>query len=152
MNQDQKASGHFHAVRFYDGPDALCQIVGAFLSEGLAKGEPTVVIATPDHTARIEECLRQRAFDVASLKRLGELVILDAHDTLGLFMVDGMPNAALFHEAVGEQITQLRRGRGDSPVRAYGEMVDVLWRDGLEAAAIRLEMLWNQLAKTHEFS
>ena len=152
MNQDQEASGHFHAVRFYDGPDALCKIVGEFLGEGLAQGEPTVVIATPDHTARIEECLRQRAFDVASLKRLGELVTLDAHETLGLFMVDGMPNAALFQEAVGEQITQLRRGRGASPVRAYGEMVDVLWRDGLEAAAIRLEMLWNQLAKTHEFS
>jgi hypothetical protein len=31
-------------------------------------------------------------------------------------------------------------------------MVDVLWQDGLTAAAIRLEMLWNQLAMTHDFS
>ena len=111
MNQEREASGHFHAVRFYDGPDALCKIVGEFLGEGLAQGEPTVVIATPDHTARIEECLRQRALDVASLKRLGELVTLDAHETLGLFMVDGMPNAALFQEAVGEQIMQLDAAR-----------------------------------------
>jgi hypothetical protein len=31
-------------------------------------------------------------------------------------------------------------------------MVDVLWQDGLTAAAIALEMLWNQLAMTHDFS
>jgi hypothetical protein len=36
--------------------------------------------------------------------------------------------------------------------RACGEMVDVLWQDGLRAAAIRLEMHWNQLAMTHDFS
>jgi hypothetical protein len=31
-------------------------------------------------------------------------------------------------------------------------MVDVLWKGGQTAAAIRLEMLWNQLAQTHAFS
>ena len=31
-------------------------------------------------------------------------------------------------------------------------MVDVLWKQGQEAAAIRLEMLWNKLAMTHDFS
>jgi len=31
-------------------------------------------------------------------------------------------------------------------------MVDVLWREGQQDAAIRLEMLWNQLANTRKFS
>ena len=31
-------------------------------------------------------------------------------------------------------------------------MVDLLWKDGLTTAAVRLEMLWNQLARTHDFS
>jgi hypothetical protein len=30
-------------------------------------------------------------------------------------------------------------------------MVDVLWRKGQTAAAIRLETLWNDLSRTHEF-
>jgi hypothetical protein len=30
-------------------------------------------------------------------------------------------------------------------------MVDLLWKDGLEAAAIRVETLWNQLANSHDF-
>ena len=37
-------------------------------------------------------------------------------------------------------------------IRAYGEMVDVLWKAGQTAAAIQLEMLWNQLAQTHQFA
>jgi PAS domain-containing protein len=36
-------------------------------------------------------------------------------------------------------------------VQAYGEMVDVLWRDDECDAAIRLEELWNELAATHRF-
>ena len=37
-------------------------------------------------------------------------------------------------------------------VRAYGEMVDVLWKDGQTLAALRLEELWNDLADRHSFS
>ena len=44
------------------------------------------------------------------------------------------------------------RGRPHCTVRAYGEMVDVLWKDGATAAAIRLEMLWNELAGRHSLS
>jgi hypothetical protein len=31
-------------------------------------------------------------------------------------------------------------------------MVDVLWKDGRDVAAIQLEMLWNRLARSHQFS
>jgi hypothetical protein len=37
-------------------------------------------------------------------------------------------------------------------VRAYGEMVDVLWRAGRQRAAIRLEEFWNELGKLQAFS
>jgi hypothetical protein len=39
----------------------------------------------------------------------------------------------------------------EGTIRAYGEMVNVLWKDGLTAAAIRLETLWNELAKSYDF-
>jgi len=41
---------------------------------------------------------------------------------------------------------------GKGRLRAYGEMVDVLWRDGNSRAAIRLEELWNEAGKEHSFS
>jgi hypothetical protein len=49
-------------------------------------------------------------------------------------------------------IEQACRGREDCVIRAYGEMVDVFWQTGQTAAAIRLEILWNQLAQTHSFA
>jgi hypothetical protein len=37
-------------------------------------------------------------------------------------------------------------------VRAYGEMVDVLWQRGERDAAIRLEEYWNELGRLQTFS
>jgi hypothetical protein len=146
-------SGHFHGVQFYNDPDGLCRIVGGFIGEGLDQGALAVVIATPDHTARIESCLQQRGIDVDALKRDGHLVTLDAGDTLQLFMTDdGMPNPGAFRHTLGQILTDIRRGREHCTIRAYGEMVDLLWKDGREAAAIRVETLWNQLGSTHDFA
>ena len=143
--------GHFHGVRFYNDPDSLCRIVGAFIGEGLEQETLAVIIATPEHTARIESCLRERGIDTEALKRLGDLATFDAHETLQLFMRDGMPNPGAFRRSIGEILTRVRHRRGQRAVRAYGEMVNLLWKDGREAAAIRLETLWNQLAGTHDF-
>jgi hypothetical protein len=145
-------AGHFHGVQFYNDADSLCRIVGAFIGEGLEREALAVVIATPEHTARIEECLRRRGADVDALKRLGHLATFDASETLQLFMRDdGMPNPGAFRRSIGDILTAVRRGREHRAIRAYGEMVNVLWKDGREAAAIRLETLWNQLAGTHDF-
>jgi hypothetical protein len=144
-------AGHFHAVKFYTDPESLCRIVGGFLIEGFARGNPALVIATPPHAALLDRCLRARGHDVDVLKRLGDLVTLDARELLATFMVDGTPNANAFRQSVGGAITQVCRGRDQCTVHAYGEMVNVLWKDGHEAAAIRLEMLWNELANDRAF-
>lgn len=39
-----------------------------------------------------------------------------------------------------------------SPVAIFGEMVAQLWAEGNTKAVLRLEQLWNELAKTHDFS
>ena len=144
-------AGHFHGVQFYNDPEALCRIVGKFIDEGFGQGAMAIVIATPDHAVMIEECLRSLGSDVAALRGRGELVMLDARGTLERFMTDGMPNHSAFRHVIGDILTQASRGREQCTIRAYGEMVDVLWKDGREAAAIRLETLWNQLGTTHDF-
>ena len=144
-------AGHFHRVQFYNDPNALCRIVADFIGEGLGQGIVAVLIATPEHATRIESCLRSRGHDVEALTRAGHLRRFDALETLRLFMVDGMPNAGAFRHAIGTLLTQARHGREHCTIRAYGEMVDLLWKGGHEASAIRLETLWNQLGGTHDF-
>jgi hypothetical protein len=146
------SSGHFHAVRFYENKASLCRTVADFLGEGIALGQPGLVIATPTHRDALLAELRSRHFDVDRVQAAGDLLLLDARDVLGTLMVDGLPDATLFKTHLPAAIDRLCRGRRDRTIRAYGEMVDVLWQDGLTAAAVRLEMLWNQLAMTHDFS
>jgi hypothetical protein len=143
---------HFHAVRFYQDDASLCRIVSAFIGDGLAANQPAVVIATPSHRAGILDELRSLSFDGARLEATGELQLLDAERTLAAFMRHGSPDPVAFGAAVGAVLQRARTVRPDATVRAYGEMVDWLWRRDATDAAIRLEELWNELANSHPFS
>ena len=142
---------HHHAVKFYSDRESLCVTVAGFLSEGLIAGEPALVIATRAHAEAICEHLSGRFIDCPKALKDGSLILLDADDVLDLCMVDGMPDADLFEHNVGVFIQQLVRERGNT-IRAYGEMVDVLWKRHMPEAAIALELLWNKLALQYRFA
>jgi CheY-like chemotaxis protein len=135
---------NFHAVCFYDDAQSLSRTVAGFIGEGLIAGDAAIVIATPTHGAAIHEQLT--ANDVNPWKRIaqGELLFLDAQEVMNSFMVGGVPDTGRFHDTI-RPIMDSVAGRRHSPVRAYGEMVDLFWRNGQEAAAISVEMLWNGL-------
>jgi len=143
------ANTHHHAVQFYRDEDSLFTTVAGFLSEGLVIHQPAVVIATLPHRAAIEEHLCGRLINCAKARRDGDLVMLDAEEMLGQFMIGDKPDAELFEKNVGVIIRQAVEGRGDTVVRAYGEMVDVLWKQGRTEAALALEILWNKLIVRH---
>jgi hypothetical protein len=145
------AGGHFHAVRFYEDDKSLCRIVSGFITEGLALEQPALIIATQPHIDAVVKNLTDGAIDVEKLRKDGELLLLDARQTLATFMVNGQPDPDFFKASATRALQQLGRGRATT-IRAYGEMVDVLWKDGMSAAAIKLEMLWYRLANTHDFS
>jgi hypothetical protein len=143
---------HHHAVQFYGSDASLFETVAGFLAKGLVAGQPAIVIATPEHRVAIEEHLCDRLIDCEAARRNGDLVILDAEETLDLFMVGDEPDADLFEMNVGRVVDQVLSGRGRTTVRAYGEMVDVLWKEGRSQSAIQLEILWNKLALKHNFA
>jgi hypothetical protein len=142
----------YHAVRFYENDRSLAQIVATFLSDGFMTESPGIVVATPAFRGALLRELTARSLDVVQMQRSTDLLLLDAKDTLSTFMVNGEPDAGKFKESICEVITRACRGREDCTVRIFGQMVDVLWSSDKQDAAIRLEMLWNQLAKTEAFS
>jgi KaiC/GvpD/RAD55 family RecA-like ATPase len=144
---------HRHCVKFYENDASLFSTVGEFLCQGLIDGHPAIVIATPEHLRGITESLANHLIDIGKAARTGRLVVLDAEETLKSFMVGDMPDADAFAREVGDVVANsVTASGGRAVVRAYGEMVDILWRDGRHDAAIRLEMLWNRLAAKHQFS
>lgn len=143
---------NYHAVQFYKDDDSLAATAAGFLVDGIAEGQPALVVATAAHTARILAAVKARGLDVDELRRTGELNLFDARKMLSSFMVGSMPDPLLFKSNMGDAIERMCLDRKPGPIRAYGEMVDLLWQDGNADGAIRLEILWNQLASTYEFS
>ena len=153
MDNPSPIHRHHHAVQFYENDNSLFTTVAGFLSQGLIEEHPAVIIATAAHTGAILEQLSGRMIDVDKARGLGELVVLDAHQTLASFMVGDRPDTARFEASIGRVISDLLKGRSNRTlVRAYGEMVDVLWKEGREDAAIQLELLWNGLAGRYGFA
>jgi|SRR6476646_2754061 len=143
------AQTHHHAVQFYRDEASLFTTVAGFLSEGLVNQQPAIVIATLAHRAAIEEHLCGRLINCARARREGDLIMLDAEEMLGQFMIGDKPDADFFDENVGVIIRQALGGRRGTVARAYGEMVDVLWKQGRTEAALAVEILWNKLIVRH---
>ena len=138
-------SSSAHAVQFYENEEFLSSVVATFLAAGIEAGEPVVVIATEPHRVAFVAELERRelTWDPSRFR------LLDARDTLALFMDGSLPDATQFQLHIGGVIDDLTHaGR----VRAYGEMVDLLCRDGNREGALRLEELWNDLAVDRQFS
>lgn len=144
---------HQHAVQFYENEVSLFKTVAGFLGQGLVDEQPGIMIVTAPHGLAILERLKSRLINVDEAQRSGELIVLDAHEALGLMMVDGMPDQRAFDDSIGSLVANLLEGRQENTmIRAYGEMVDVLWKAGKADAAIRLEIFWNTLAAQHGFA
>jgi hypothetical protein len=141
-----------HSVQLYSELGFLTNAVSYYANMGLWKGEAVVFVATPDHREAFTRHLAASGIDVERRRAIGQLTVLDADEMLSQFMVNGMPDRARFLPLFGSVI-DLARARGGYPrLRAYGEMVDLLWQKGERAAAIRLEELWNELGATRSFS
>jgi len=139
-----------HLVQYYEKEGFLYDRVTDFMSGGLRGSDAAVLIATRAHRDGVESRLFRKGVDLAGLTARGRYHALDAHDTLSRIMVDGAPDPERFANTIGPVIKTARAG--DRRVLAFGEMVALLWSEGNRDAAIRLEELWNDLARKETFA
>jgi PAS domain S-box-containing protein len=143
-----------HVVQLYTDDGFLIDVLSRFVGEALAVGDAAVVIATESHQRELEKRLSVRGLDTVKAKRQGRYSALDAAQTLPRFMENGTVDEVRFKTIVGGLLTQARNAVDGKQCRiaAFGELVALLWAEGKPQEAIRLERLWNDLAKTHSFS
>ncbi|HEU5385094.1 MAG TPA: MEDS domain-containing protein [Streptosporangiaceae bacterium] len=140
-----------HVVQFYGHDGELAERVSDYLRGALDGGGVAIVIASPEHRSEFETRLEQAGADLAAAREDGGYLALDAGETLRELMADGPAvDGAAFDRVIGRLISSAAAaGRS---VLAYGEMVALLWDDGLVNAAVQLEALWNELGRRHSFS
>jgi hypothetical protein len=139
-----------HLVQIYDNDRIFIETLASFVAAGLTADESVIVIATPQHQVRLDDQLRARGLSAEAARATNLLVSLEADEVLSQFMVEGWPNEQLFNLVVRGLLGRAR-GTSGRKVRAFGEMVALLWARGNEGAAVRLEFLWTQLCNTEKF-
>jgi hypothetical protein len=148
----KSAEPHSHFVHFDRDEEVLAVNVGNYLWEGLKRGDGLLVVATAQHRELFSRRLSELGAGREEAVRRRQLVFLDGFETLASLMRDGQPDWELFQSTVGSAMESVRPREGHRGLRAYGEMVGILWTQGELAAAIRLEQYWNKLLRSMAFS
>lgn len=143
-----------HTVQFYQDDAFFVADLSAFIGSALMTGDAAIVIATKAHRDALVLRLQNLGLDLAKVVERGCFITLDAADTLAKFMKDGWPDEKLFSRTFGTLFKQASSNPSGQSRRisAFGEMVALLWAQGLPEAAVRLEQMWNQFAETYSFS
>src|SRR6187200_1127541 len=123
MRTDTTIRSSEHHVELFDSSKSLAETVAAYLLAGFHRGEPLLVVATPQHRELLGRRLEEGGLNVREAILANRLVMLDAVHTLDKFMRHDTPNAVAFDEVVGTLVERLSDG---NRVCIYGEIVDIL--------------------------
>ena len=139
-----------HVVQIYEKDDIFVDTLAGFVSSGIKAGDCVIVIATNTHLAALSDRLSRIGIDLDAVIAGDRFVPLDAETVLSTFVVNGWPNEALFMKTVS-RLTE-RATKRNRRLRAFGEMVAVLWAQGRYGATVNLEHLWNKFCNTQVLS
>ena len=138
-----------HVLQIYEDDKVFLDSLEGFVSSGFEAGDSVIVIATAPHLIALDNLLNAHNFDTDALIASNQYIPLNAEETLAKFMVVGWPDRNLFMKLVNELIARARtNGR---QVRAFGEMVAILWAQGYSGATVQIEQLWNEFCDTEAF-
>jgi DcmR-like sensory protein len=141
-----------HVVQLYgtDNRD-LVRRVCQYFRAGLRRGEGVLGIATLEHAFAFARELRADSHYREAVSQ-GRLLFLDAEFTLAQCMDGEHPSWERFDAAVNVPLSDLARRVEGAGIRAYGEMVGLLWTGHRADAAFRLEQFWNVALRKHNAS
>jgi hypothetical protein len=138
-----------HVVQIYEDDEAFLDLLTGFVAGGLSRSESIVAIATEAHLSGLDKRLAASGVSVTDLLAKDQYIRLDAEEALARFMVNDWPDENLFNQLVGDLLARAKKNGQN--VRAFGEMVAILWAKGQVGATIRLEQLWNMFCENEAF-
>lgn len=139
-----------HLVQVYENEKIFLDTLEGFAGTGFLANDSVVIIATSKHLDALNSRLRSQGFDLNTLISADQYIPIDAKDLLSVLVVDGWIDENIFNSFITEIVNRAKQRNGK--VRAFGEMVAVLWGQGNCGATVQLENLWNQLHEKSPFS
>ena len=141
---------HSHGVQFY--PDEAAFLLGltGFIEAGLKAGNPVISVATKPHRKSLLAGLLARGVDAIAAMEQGLYLSLDVDEALSTFMVNDLPDPVRFLKVFGDLLASVATmATGEhSRVAACGELAPTLWAQGKVDAAVQIEHLTDEIART----
>ena len=141
-----------HEVGFYSDDADLPDDLTRFIEAALKAGNAAIVVATESHRNSLLRRLQALGLDIGAAIVQGRYIALDAADVLSKFMLRDVPDPVRFLHVLGNLIsTAAKTVKGkQARVVIFGEICRLLGAQGNEEAAIEVENLGKQLAKTYD--
>ncbi|HSE50681.1 MAG TPA: MEDS domain-containing protein [Gemmatimonadales bacterium] len=139
-----------HLVQIYEDDDVFLDTLAGFAGGGLQSGDGVIIIATDTHLEALASRLIHSGIDIGAAKQQDRYIPVDAEELLSRLVFRGWPDDYLFKTGVTGLLA--RASRGGRRVRAFGEMVAILWARGQNAATVRLEHLWQGICRDERLS
>jgi DNA-binding NarL/FixJ family response regulator len=139
-----------HEVGFYSDEALILDGFTQFIGASLKAGKAAIVVATESHRENLPPRLQAHGIDVGAAVEEGRYFSLDAAETVSTFMVNDLPDPDKFFKVTGDLIAEAAKAVKvrHSRVAACGECAPLLWAQGKAEAAVRLERLWDEIAKS----
>src|SRR6266436_3967762 len=140
-----------HEVLFYSDDRCFLEGFSRFIEAALEAGNAAIVVVTESHRVSLLQVLQAHGVDVAAAVEEGRYIPLSVAETLSTFMVDDIPDPIRFAKVADDLIAKAAEAVNEKHrrVSACGECAPGLWARGMAEAAIRLEQLWDEVARTY---
>jgi DNA-binding NarL/FixJ family response regulator len=140
-----------HEVGFYPDDRSLLDGFVHFIGLALKNGNAAILIATQEHRQEVLGRLRADGLDMSVAIEQGRYITLDNAETLSTFMVNDLPDPVQFLKVTRDLIARTAKSVGGDHARiaACGECAPLLWERGNTEGAVRLERLWDAMARSY---
>jgi CheY-like chemotaxis protein len=145
-------ASHRHGLLFCSSDAVLVAAFSRFIAGALDRGSAVIVLVTEAHERSLLRSLHASQVDFALAIRQQRYVSVSITEMLANVMVNGCPDPTRFLKAAEELLTETARRAGGqhAEIAACGECSPTVWAKGNVEAAIQLERLWDDIAKSRQ--
>jgi DNA-binding response OmpR family regulator len=141
-----------HLIVYCSDDACLLDVFTRTVAAALNTGNAAIVLATEPHRDSLLQRLENNGVDVGRAIQEGTYIAIDVAEAISAIMVNDLPDPVRFFGSIGGVIEAATKAAksGQPRVVVCGEGVAHLRAEGKADAAIRLELLCDELANTLE--
>jgi len=153
-NRTERASSNSrrHEAVYYSSDERMLDDWASTAEDALHAGAAFILIALDEHRSRLHAMLEARGVNLARAIRDGRYISLSVPEVISQWMVDGrrLDETRFWSGATSIMLAAARASTAEQPqVVACGECAPSLCSQGDAEAAIGIEQLWDEVARTY---